>query len=98
MLSFAQSKIVPFLAQPNLFAASIAEQFDLPSVQIEWSSDKPTQPENVLVRLMVPNRMIVSRLWRTFRFIDLFAGIGGMRLGFEAVGGDCVFSLEFSRN
>ena len=30
-----------------------------------------------------------------FRFIDLFAGIGGIRLGFEAVGGHCVFSSEF---
>ena len=29
-----------------------------------------------------------------FRFIDLFAGIGGIRLGFEAVGGECVFSSE----
>lgn len=29
-----------------------------------------------------------------FRFIDLFAGIGGIRLGFDAVGGECVFSSE----
>jgi site-specific DNA-cytosine methylase len=29
-----------------------------------------------------------------FRFIDLFAGIGGMRLGFEAVGGECVFTCD----
>src|SRR5262245_8642984 len=29
-----------------------------------------------------------------FRFIDLFAGIGGMRLGVESVGGQCVFSCE----
>ena len=33
--------------------------------------------------------------WNTFRFIDLFAGIGGIRLGFESVGGKCVFSSEF---
>ena len=36
--------------------------------------------------------------WDTFRFIDLFAGIGGIRLGFEAVGGHCVFSSEFDEN
>lgn len=29
-----------------------------------------------------------------FRFIDLFAGIGGFRLGFEAAGGECVFTSE----
>jgi len=32
-----------------------------------------------------------------FTFIDLFAGIGGMRLGFEACGGKCVFSSEWDR-
>lgn len=32
-----------------------------------------------------------------FRFIDLFAGIGGMRLGFQEAGGACVFSSEFER-
>lgn len=31
-----------------------------------------------------------------FRFIDLFAGIGGMRLGFEAAGGTCVFTSEWN--
>lgn len=30
-----------------------------------------------------------------FEFIDLFAGIGGTRLGFEAAGGRCVFSSEW---
>ncbi len=29
-----------------------------------------------------------------FRFIDLFAGIGGMRLAFQNAGGECVFSSE----
>ena len=33
--------------------------------------------------------------WNSFRFIDLFAGIGGIRLGFESAGGHCVFSSEF---
>ncbi len=33
-----------------------------------------------------------------FRFIDLFAGIGGMRLAFEDVGGECVFSSEWDKD
>lgn len=35
--------------------------------------------------------------WNNFTFIDLFAGIGGIRLGFESVGGKCVFSSEFDK-
>lgn len=31
----------------------------------------------------------------TFTFIDLFAGIGGTRLGYEAAGGKCVFTSEW---
>lgn len=31
-----------------------------------------------------------------FTFIDLFAGIGGIRLGFEAQGGRCVFTSEWN--
>jgi DNA (cytosine-5)-methyltransferase 1 len=30
-------------------------------------------------------------------FIDLFAGIGGMRLAFEDLGGECVFSSEWDK-
>ena len=33
-----------------------------------------------------------------FSFIDLFAGIGGMRIGFQNAGGRCVFSSEFDRS
>lgn len=31
-----------------------------------------------------------------FRFIDLFAGIGGIRMAFEAHGGSCVFTSEWN--
>ncbi len=32
----------------------------------------------------------------SFTFIDLFAGIGGIRLGFESAGGKCVFTSEWN--
>ncbi len=32
-----------------------------------------------------------------FTFTDLFAGIGGLRLGFEAIGGRCVFTSEWDK-
>ena len=33
-----------------------------------------------------------------FTFIDLFAGIGGMRLGFEVAGGKCIFTSEWDQH
>jgi DNA (cytosine-5)-methyltransferase 1 len=33
----------------------------------------------------------------SFKFIDLFAGIGGVRLGFQNNKGSCVFSSEFDK-
>lgn len=32
-----------------------------------------------------------------FKFIDLFAGIGGIRVGFENIGGKCVFTSEWNK-
>ena len=33
-----------------------------------------------------------------FTFIDLFAGIGGMRIAFQQLGGKCVFSSEWDKH
>ena len=40
----------------------------------------------------------MTKVDKTIRFIDLFAGIGGMRLGFERNGMSCVFSSEWDPN
>ena len=32
-----------------------------------------------------------------FTFIDLFAGIGGMRRGFESIGGKCIYTSEWNK-
>ncbi|MDF7658636.1 DNA (cytosine-5-)-methyltransferase [Erwiniaceae bacterium L1_54_6] len=32
-----------------------------------------------------------------FQFVDLFAGIGGIRRGFEQIGGQCVFTSEWNK-
>lgn len=34
---------------------------------------------------------------KKFTFIDLFAGIGGMRKGFESIGGKCVYTSEWNK-
>ena len=43
------------------------------------------------------NLPLTTTVKTPFTFIDLFAGIGGLRLGFEAVGGRCVFTSEWDR-
>jgi DNA (cytosine-5)-methyltransferase 1 len=50
--------------------------------------------------MSVLNRIARTRINTTpasFRFIDLFAGIGGLRIGFEAIGGACVFTSEWDK-
>ncbi|NIJ63147.1 DNA (cytosine-5)-methyltransferase 1 [Sphingomonas leidyi] len=49
------------------------------------------------VRQLASARMTQRAATPAFRFIDLFAGIGGLRLGFEALGGKCVFTSEWDK-
>lgn len=35
--------------------------------------------------------------WNKFTFIDLFAGIGGLRIPFDELGGKCIFSSEWDK-
>ena len=54
-----------------------------------------------LKRVLSDNDVDISALSipnRQFTFIDLFAGIGGMHIGFEKAGGICVFSSEFEKH
>lgn len=42
-------------------------------------------------------RKTVEKDRKSFRFIDLFAGIGGLRRGVEPLGGECVFTSEWNK-
>jgi DNA (cytosine-5)-methyltransferase 1 len=62
---------------------------------IRWESGETPMPENAMV--MLADRLSVAPTNGHFRFIDLFAGIGGTRLGWESVGGQCVFTSEWDK-
>lgn len=61
----------------------------------ERGETKPTKLALDVLRQAVSARVAADRSPSKFRFIDLFAGIGGLRLGFEAGGGRCVFTAEW---
>ena len=57
-------------------------------------------PSKTLLELInkLPDKIPFSSSESKFTFIDLFAGIGGMRLGFQPLGGKCVFSSEWDKH
>ncbi|MCH8529561.1 MAG: DNA (cytosine-5-)-methyltransferase [Saccharospirillum sp.] len=59
------------------------------SPKVSWESR-----QQMLSMLPLPDS---NHLNPAFRFIDLFAGIGGIRKGFESIGGECVFTSEWNK-
>lgn len=65
-----------------------------------YENAKSTPPTLVLryLRYQLESRQARERkVEPAFTFIDLFAGIGGMRLAFSAIGGRCVFTSEWDK-
>ena len=67
----------------------------------EYNGDNQTSMQDavssaIMQFLQVKNKETVP-MDADFTFIDLFAGIGGMRLAYESVGGHCVYSNEWNK-
>ena len=58
--------------------------------------DPPPYLADAIRQRMLPLASVETSRNSSFSFIDLFAGIGGIRLGFEAAGGQCVFTSEWN--
>ena len=66
-----------------------------------WENDTATIPDADYRKIMefatyTPYKSNTSKE-HTFSFIDLFAGIGGIRIPFQELGGDCVFTSEWDK-
>jgi len=59
-------------------------------------NDPPPYLADMIRQRILPLMTIETTGPHPFTFIDLFAGIGGIRLGFEAHGGHCVFTSEWN--
>lgn len=82
---------------------AIANEIDHPREVINrWLKERTKQPsqewltyaERISLDNMLPKP---SSKKHNFTFIDLFAGIGGIRYGFEEAGGKCVFTSEYDK-
>lgn len=58
---------------------------------------KDAQQQRLAFQHESPEPPVPNRSSLPFKFCDLFAGIGGFRIGMEAVGGQCVFSCEYDK-
>lgn len=89
--------------QAQMELSDLATEF---SVTLEtaaaWEHGSIKVPVRVLQALRLlkdfaPAAPIARPVIPSFTFIDLFAGIGGLRRGFEPVGGRCVFTSEWDK-
>ncbi len=59
-----------------------------------WEKGETRPRQSAISEMLAYSRAVGAP---EFTFIDLFAGIGGMRRGFEAIGGECVFTSEYNK-
>lgn len=96
-----QNLIVPLLerALKSRNKAELAEALEVNPRQITRWINGESHPKAYLAAALqsLVDRDPTRPFAPEFRFIDLFAGIGGIRIAFEKAGGECVFTSEWDK-
>ncbi len=85
--------------QASLGIDEAASLLGVSSRTIRRYDNGATKPRSLYldrIRHLARAKNIAEARPKSFRFIDLFAGIGGLRLAMEAAGGKCVFTSEWN--
>ncbi|MCF6325330.1 MAG: DNA (cytosine-5-)-methyltransferase [Gammaproteobacteria bacterium] len=80
--------------------ADIAGKLDVsPKTVRLWEirEDGPPDYRAPQLQMLLLGNKTHTQQGRDFTFIDLFAGIGGIRMGFEKNGGHCIFTSEWDK-
>lgn len=69
----------------------------LSEYSVENNATMQDSISTAVIQFINRQKPILNQENTSFTFIDLFAGIGGMRLAFESAGGRCVYSNEWNK-
>ena len=69
----------------------------LSEYSVENNATMQDSISTAVIQFINRQKPIFNQEKASFTFIDLFAGIGGMRLAFESAGGRCVYSNEWNK-
>jgi DNA (cytosine-5)-methyltransferase 1 len=96
------ASIVEFAALRKQAGLSIEEIANLTGASsrtvYRWESGE-TQPKKIIINHLREKVADYKPIGNSgFTFIDLFAGIGGMRFAFESIGGKCIYTSEWDKH
>lgn len=95
-----QSEFARLRQKAGVSFRELSEDYGFPITTLQEWERGTAEPHKALLRALeeltrysIPQAETVGR----FRFVDLFAGIGGLRRAFDSIGGQCVFTSEWDR-